>query len=104
VSSFDHLVTQWMSVRIVSLRRDLKSSQSHVFGSETRRRWRTSTGREGVRGRTGRQHWKAFHDMLAGRESGEVSIPCTLAANPLEIWAMNDPRAYDARRQPSSLH
>src|SRR5215211_9175516 len=50
VPSFDHLVTQWMSVVISSEGSSLNSSHTHVFGSSTSPTMEKSHSSTGVRG------------------------------------------------------
>src|SRR5215211_6772420 len=50
VPSFDHLVTQWMSVVISSEGSSLNSSHTHVFGSSTSPTMEKSHSSSGVRG------------------------------------------------------
>src|ERR671939_1618548 len=50
VPSFDHLVTQWMSVVISSEGSSLNSSHTHLFGSSTSPTMEKSHSSSGVRG------------------------------------------------------
>src|ERR671939_1379214 len=50
VPSFDHLVTQWMSVVISSEGSSLNSSHTHLFGSSTSPTMEKSHSSRGVRG------------------------------------------------------
>src|SRR5215204_6473370 len=60
VPSFDHLVTQWMSVVISSEGSSLNSSHAHLFSSSTSPTMEKSHSSSGVRG-VGRQRAPEIH-------------------------------------------